>query len=163
MRPASLMRSLQVVIHERLGTWAGQLRPRLASSGLGTIRWVETRSTTDLDRAVRASVAPVVVIDLADRAGSMLEDLDVAVQAAPLGLFLVLDPKNRIVGSQVRELGATDVLSGFVPPPKVARIVASWLPTARRRIERDGWAPPEQPEPELWELPRIGSRQPLRP
>jgi hypothetical protein len=51
-----------------------------------------------------------------------------------------------------RELGATHVLSGPVPPPAVAALLDRWLPLARRRTETAGWstAAPEPPRPEPW-------------
>jgi hypothetical protein len=143
-----------LVTHERLGTWARHLRPRLAAPtmGIGLVRWVESRSSVDLDRAVRGVPAPVVLIDVADRPRAMLEDLDLATQAAPYGFFLVLDSKGHPdVAGLARELGATLVLSGFVPPPRVADLLARWVPIARRRAEVDGWAVPQEPEPEPWE------------
>jgi len=148
------MPSSLVVTHERLGTWARQLRPRLASAG--PQRWTETRSGADLARVVEGTVAPLVVIDLADRPRAMLEDLDDAVQAAPEGLFLVLDPKHHPgVAGLARELGATLVFSGWTAPPQVAELLMRWLPLARIRSERDGWAAPVDPEPEFWERPDL--------
>ena len=127
-----------VVTHERLGTWARQLRPRLASS---STRLIETRSGTELVAAARNALAPLVVIDLADRPRAMLEDLAVAALAVPSGLFLVLDPGELPgLSTLARELGATLTLAGVVPPPQVAAIVARWLPIARRRAEADGWS-----------------------
>jgi hypothetical protein len=143
-----------LVTHERLGTWARQLRSRLAApaTGIGSIRWVESRTGSDLDRVVRGAAAPVVLIDVADRPRAMLEDLDLAAQAAPSGFFLVLDPKGHPgVAGLARELGATLVLSGFVPPPRVADLLIRWVPIARRRAEADGWAVPHAPDPEPWE------------
>jgi hypothetical protein len=130
-----------VVTHERRGTWARHLRPRLA--GAGPIQWVESRSGDDLERAARGSSAPVVVVDVADRPRAMLEDLDRAVRAAPAGLFLVLDPRGHPgVTPLAFELGATLVLAGVAPPPRVAELLLRWLPLARRRGEAEGWAPP---------------------
>ncbi len=148
------MGSPLVVTHERQGTWARHLRPRLAAAGPGPgpIRWAETRSAADLARAVRGVPVPLVVIDVADRPRAMLEDLDLAAQAAPAGLFLVLDPRAHPgVEPLARELGATLVLSGVVPPPRVAEVLLRWLPLARLRAEADGWAVPADPEPEPWE------------
>jgi hypothetical protein len=64
----------------------------------------------------------------------------------------VLDSKGHPdVAGLARELGATLVLSGYVPPPRVADLLARWVPIARRRAEVDGWAVPHEPEPEPWE------------
>jgi len=142
--------SLAVLIHERLGNWARQLRPRLLA---WPIRWIETRSTTDLEAALAGMACPIVLIDLARRPRAGLEDLDRAAQAAPNALILVLDPQaHEGVATLARELGATHVLAGPVTPPSVAELIARWLPLARRRAERDGWsnAPEPEPEPEPW-------------
>lgn len=150
-RAGPTMPTPTVVTHERLGTWAGHLRPRLAA--LGPVRWVESRSGDDLDRAVRGLAAPVVVIDVADRPRRMLDDLDRAARASPGGLFLVLDPRAHPgVPPLASELGATLVLAGVVPPPRVADLVARWLPIARRRAEADGWAVTVGAEPDPWGL-----------
>ena len=149
------MPSSTVVTHERRATWARHLRPRLAAtgSGLGPIRLVESRSGDDLERAVRGTSSPVVVIDVADRPRAMLEDLDRAASACPSGLFLVLDPRAHPgVSALAFELGATLVMAGVVPPTRVARMVLRWLPLARRRAEGAGWAP-DTPGPETW--PRL--------
>ncbi len=137
------MPSTTVVTHERRATWARHLRPRLAAgAGPGPIRWIESRSGDDLERAVRGVSAPVVVLDVADRPRAMLEDLDRAARAAPAGLFLVLDPRAHPgVSALAFELGATLVMAGVVPPPRVAEMVLRWLPLSRRRAESDGWAP----------------------
>jgi DNA-binding NtrC family response regulator len=152
--------SLAVLIHERLGNWARQLRPRL----LGwPIRWVETRSTADLEAALAGMACPVVLIDLARRPRAALEDLDRAAQAAPNALILVLDPQAyEGVATLARELGATHVLSGPVNPPAVARLIARWLPLARRQAEGDGWSnalePEPEPEPWNWLGPLLAGR-----
>ena len=49
-----------------------------------------------------------------------------------------------------RELGATLVLSGHVPPPVVAELLDRWLSLARRRTDADGWSARMAPEPESW-------------
>lgn len=153
-----------VVTHERLGTWARQLRTRLGSTsmtpsggspngtGAGGVRLVETRSGADLAAAVRGVATPIVLIDLGDRPLAMLEDLDEAARVAPGGLFLVLDPARRPgVPALARELGATLALTGVVPPPRVADLIVRWIPLARRRAEADGWSAPDDPRPEPWE------------
>jgi hypothetical protein len=133
-----------VVTHERRGTWARQLRPRLA--GAGPVVWVESRSGDDLEQAIRGVASPIVVIDVADRPRAMLEDLDRAAAAAPAGLFLVLDPRRHPgVTDLAFELGATLALAGAVPPPRVAGLLLRWLPLARRRAEADGWALAKNP------------------
>jgi hypothetical protein len=88
-----------------------------------------------------------VVLDLGNRPRSGLEDLDCAVRAAPDALVLVLDPAGHAgIPALARELGATLVLSGVVPPPAVASRLDRWLRLARRRAETDGWTPDPEPE-----------------
>jgi hypothetical protein len=139
-----------VVLHERLGFWARHLRPRLLA---WPIRWVETRSTADLEAALAGVACPIVLIDLGQRVRAGLEDLDRAAQAAPNGLFLVLDPgAHEGVATLARELGATQIVSGPVPPPEVAGLLTRWLPLAQRQSESDGWSKACEPvaEPEPW-------------
>lgn len=144
------MASLTVVIHERRGTWARHLRPRLSS---WPIRWAETRSADDLEAALAGAACPVVVLDLARSARAGLEDLDRAVQGAPGAMVLVLDPEaHEGVAVLARELGATHVIAGVATPPAVADLLARWLPMAQRQAEGEGWsnAPPPVPVPEPW-------------
>jgi hypothetical protein len=141
-----------LVIHERLGVWARQLRPRLAD---GSVRVVESRSPDDLARVLLdgSGVCPIVLIDLTRRIRAGLEDLDLARRSAPDALILILDPELIDgVALLARELGATDVLSGPATPPQVLRIVTRWLPLSRLRAESSGWASTagEPPEPEPW-------------
>ncbi len=146
----SPLASLTLVIHERRGIWARHLRPRLST---WPVRWVETRSSADLDAALAGAVCPIVVLDLARRVRAGLEDLDRAMQRAPGAMVLVLDPEaHEGVAVLVRELGATHVISGVATPPAVADLLARWLPLAQRQAEGEGWssAPPPVPEPEPW-------------
>jgi len=141
------MSRVPLVIHERIGTWARQLRPRVVS---WPVRLVETRSRADLEGALDRAACPLVLIDLSGRACDILEDLDAAARAAPDALILALDPSPTPgVAALARELGATHVLNGPVVPPRVVALLARWLPLARRRAEADGWA--AEPEPELWD------------
>ena len=97
---------------------------------------------------MRAAPAPLVVIDVADHPRAMLEDLDRAARAAPAGLYLVLDPRGHPgVPALAFELGATLVIAGIIPPPRVAELLLRWLPLGRRRADADGWALPDGPEP----------------
>jgi hypothetical protein len=139
-----------LVIHERIGTWARHLRPRLGES---PVRLVETRSGADLDATLAGACCPVVLIDLGRRPRAALDELDRALRAAPDALVLVLDPESHD-GAELlaRELGATHVISGPAAPPAVARLLTRWLPLAQRRAEAAGWSgsAPEPPEPEPW-------------
>jgi hypothetical protein len=150
--------SLVLVIHERLGHWARQMRPRLSS---WPVRLVETRSAADLEAAVAGRACPVVVIDLSRRVRSGLEDLDRATRAAPNAMVLVLDPgSHEGVALLARELGASHVIAGVATPPAVAALLARWLPLARRRDDRDGWSARPGPEPEPWGWPALVPQPP---
>ena len=141
------MASLVLVIHERIGTWARQLRPRLVGvadpagrdpvggrprGGAGR-RGLPGRG----DRPGPPARAP----------GSKTSTARCAV--APDALVLVLDPEAHDgVAPLARELGATHVVAGPATPPAVAALLARWLPLARRRAEADGWSVAREPEPE---------------
>ena len=141
-----------VILHERLGNWVRQLRPRLLGH---QIRWFETRSRGDLEAALAGLACPVVVIDLGQRAAAGLTDLDLVRERVPDAWVLVLDPEsNNEVPDLARELGATHVFSGFVPPPVVADLVARWVAAAALRLEVAGWSrttfPETETEPWSW-------------
>jgi DNA-binding NarL/FixJ family response regulator len=145
------MARVPLVVHERLGTWARQLRPRVVS---WPVRLIESRSAGALAAAVARAACPLVVIDLGDRPRAGLEDLDRAVRSSPNALVLVLDPTAQpSVARLARELGATHILPGTAPPPAIVALLARWLTLARRRAEADGWAGEPEPEPEPWERP----------
>lgn len=151
--------SQAVIVHERLGRWARQLRPRLADR---PTRVHETRSWDDLEAALAtaATPCPLVVIDLARRVRPGLEDLIRLVNVAPDALTLVLDPDGSDeVALLSQEFGASHVISGAVPPPTVAALLVRWLALARRRAEASGWsalaAVVDEPEPWNWLNPLI--------
>ena len=147
---------IPVATHERRGEWARQLRPRLLAwpTELGSFRLVESRSVDDLERVVAGQPAPIVLLDVSDRPREALDALERAARLAPNGLFLVLDPRSHPeLDRTARELGATLVLPGFVPPPRVADLIARWIPLARRRASADGWSPPLDVRPEANDPP----------
>lgn len=126
-----------VVVHERIATWARQLRPRLAGSAGG---WAETRSAADLARRLLGAVVPVVVLDLADAPAARLEEVALARRESPDALILVLEPRDRPgVPALARELGATRVLAGPATPPEVAEVVSRWVRLSRQRARAGGW------------------------
>ncbi len=132
------MTRVAVILHERRGNWAGQLRTRLQDR---PVRWMETRSAADLDAALLGLACPVVLIDLRDYAAQGLHDLDRAARQSPAARVLVLDPEaNEGVAELARELGATLVIPGFVPPPDVASLVDRWITLAAAQTEREGWS-----------------------
>jgi hypothetical protein len=135
-----------VILHERLGNWARQLRPRLQDE---TIRWYETRSQADLDDVLTGLAFPVVLIDLGKHPASGLNDLDRIVRRAADARVLVLNPESHNeVAALARDLGATYVASGFVPPSVVAGLLARWIALALRHIGRDGWSRTSLPDSE---------------
>jgi hypothetical protein len=141
-----------LVVHERLGNWARHLRPRAAG---WAARLVETRSTSDLEAALGGAPCPLVLIDVAQRPRAALDDLAVALLVAPEALTLVLNPLSlEGVAITARELGATHVVDGTIPPPAVAALLARWLPLAQRRAEAAGvdleHPTPTEPEPWCW-------------
>lgn len=134
-----------VVLHERLGTWARQLRPRLHDL---PIRWFETRSAFDLAEALDGPASPVVLIDLGADPAAPLEDLVQVASGSSSTRILVLDSEGREgVKELARELGATHVVSGFAPPPEVAELVARWVALAAAETGRDGWSRPLPVDP----------------
>ena len=147
MRGRAHVTRVAVVLCERLGTWAAQLRPRLQDR---PVRWFETRSAADLDAALAGVACPVVVMDLGSDPVDGLSQLDRVVQQSPAARVLVLDPGSvEGVGELARELGATHVISGFVPPPEVASLIDRWITLAAAQSEREGWARPVSTETPL--------------
>lgn len=144
------MPKVPLVIHERLGNWARQLRPRVAG---WPVQVVETRSAAELSEGLRRSVCPLAVVDLDRWPARMLSDLEHAGRGALDPLVLVLDPA-RTPGAEAlgRELGATLVWPGFVPPPRVEALLARWLEVARGRRESAGWMENSQSESEPWDV-----------
>jgi len=140
-----ILTRVAVILHERLGNWARQLRPRLH---LQPVRWYETRSAADLDAVLTGLVSPVVLIDLAHEVAAGLRYLGLVLQRAPDAQVLVLDPGAHDEASgMARELGATYVLAGFAPPPLVADLLARWIALAQSRIGREGWSRVLTPDP----------------
>jgi hypothetical protein len=135
-----------VILHERLGNWFRQLRPRLYNH---PVRWLQTRSRADLEEILSGLACPIVLIDLGRHAVVGLKDLDSVLRRAPDARVLVLDPhQQREVPELARELGATHVISGFVPPPIIAELLARWIALAQLGRERAGWSRTTFPETE---------------
>jgi len=143
-----------LLIHERVGNWSRQLRPRLAHR---PARFVETRTGPDIGAALAGASAPcpVVLIDVGRRPRGAIEDLDRARSLAPGALILLLDHEDHAgLATLAREVGATHVWAGPVAPPSVAAFLDRWLTLAHRRAEGLGWHPtaptPTLPEPWNW-------------
>ncbi len=146
------MTRVPVILHERLGNWIRQLRPRLYEQ---PVRWFESRSTRELEVLLTGLAFPVVVIDLDRHAAAGLKDLSLVSLRVPDARILAIDPEGLAeVAGMARELGATHVFSGFVPPPIIADLVAHWIASARRSIERAGWSrtsfPDSETDPWSW-------------
>lgn len=140
---------LPLIVHERLGQWARQLRPRVAS---WPVRLIETRSASDLRAALGPGVGRLVVLDLGRQPARALDDLARCHDTARDALVLALDPSGSAeIASVARALGVTAWLPGPVPPPEVAALLERWLPLARHRAQADGWGAPPPAEPEPWE------------
>ena len=155
------MPSMVLVIHERIGKWARQVRPRLTDR---SVRVVQTRSVDDLESALAGAGlrCPIVLIDLDRRVRPGLEELERAAIVAPEALILVLDPGDHEgVTLLARELGASHVISGPVTPPVVSDLLLRWLALGQKRNELPGWWGPEaervEPEPWNWLTPLLKS------
>ena len=132
------LKRVAVILHERLGQWNRQLRPRLHDQ---RIRWFETRSRGDLDNLLIGLYCPVVLIDFGNQPKTGLQDLERVLDRASDARVLVLDPEcHSGVAGLARELGATHVASGCVPPPWVASLLVRWIELAHRTIDRNGWS-----------------------
>ena len=133
-----------VVLHERLGGWYRQLRPRLTGS---SVRWLESRSLADLEEILGGLAFPIVLIDLTRQHIDGLTTLELVQDRAPGARTLVLKPDGDDETSGLaRELGATHVFSGFAPPPAVAELIARWIAMARHQVESSGWSRRTFPE-----------------
>lgn len=154
------MTQVAVVLHERLGTWSTQLRPRVQGR---PVHWIETRSAADLEKALPGLAFPVVLIDLKRNVVEGLSDLDRLMRLFPGTRVLVLDPEAQDgVAQLARELGATQVISGFAPPPEVACLIDRWIALAERETGRAGWSRPitsDSPlDPEEWLQSIVGDQ-----
>ena len=138
------MTRVPVILDERLGNWIRQLRPRLHDR---PVRWFETRSAKELETLLTGLAFPLVLINLGRSGMDRLNDISLVSSRVPEARILVLDPEAQSGASTVaRELGATQVFSGFVPPPIVAELLSRWIEFAQRGIERSGWSRSQFPE-----------------
>jgi len=139
-----------LAVHERIGYWGRHLRSRLADR---TLRIVETRSTADLERALKGTATPLILIDLGKRVSAGLSDLVSALHVAPDAMVLVTDPQShKGVSLFAREFGATHILSGPVTPIEVLDVMTRWLSIIQERSKFSGWAAssPDSSESEPW-------------
>jgi hypothetical protein len=83
------------------------------------------------------------LIDLKRDVVEGLSNLDRLTRLFPGARVLVLNPEAHDgVAELARELGATHVLSGFVPPPEVACLIDRWISLAEIQTDRAGWSRP---------------------
>jgi hypothetical protein len=141
-----ILTRVPVILHERLGNWIRQLRPRLYQQ---PVRWFESRSTTELEVLLSGLAFPVVLIDLGRNPAIGLKAIRLVSLRVPSARILAIDPEGQAeVARAARELGATLAFSGFVPPPVVAELLLHWITTARRGIEVAGWSRTSFPDTE---------------
>lgn len=140
------MTRIAVILHERIGNWARQLRPRLHDL---PVRWFETRAITDLHPVLGGMSSPVAVIDLGSRPAAGLMALQTILHHASDARVLVLDPQvHDEAATLAREVGATHVMTGFAPPPFVASLLRRWIDLAQSRVDKGGWTKPLIPDSE---------------
>jgi DNA-binding NarL/FixJ family response regulator len=148
-RPSDVVMPTPLIIHERRGRWARQIRPRVNGCAVTVI---ETRSGHDLAAAASRSACPIVVVDLSDRGDSVASDLDQLAGASDGALVLVLDPSPDSGLAEIAlQMGATRVIPATTPPPVVVEILRHWLRLAHDRSQSAGWAEDRTREPEPWE------------
>lgn len=134
-----------VVLHERLGGWARQLRPRLAGS---PARWIETRSTAELLVAITGGASPVILIEASQDPEGNLREVALVVERGGSPLVLFIDPLDRSdVMDLGRELGATLTVGGRCTPPEVAELIGRWIGLSARANAREGWSRPRPADP----------------
>ena len=130
------MRS-RIIVHERIGRWVLQVRPRAGGWGF---ECVETRRPEQAAWRARGHACPIALVDLGKTPGDGLAAVHALARAAPRGLILVLDPlRHEGIDPVCRALGASHVLSGPVVPPVVVDRLERWVELARSRSTLDGW------------------------
>jgi hypothetical protein len=95
------------------------------------------------------------VVDLGSRPVAGLLGLQTILHRASDARVLVLDPEVHHEAAELaRELGATHVIEGSVPPPVVASLLCRWIKLAQTRTDKSGWSkapiPDSESEPWSW-------------
>jgi hypothetical protein len=126
-----------LVIHERIGEWGRQLRPRLAHR---EARLRETRFSGELTAALRGRATALLLLDARRHLRDGLDDLFAAREECPGLLSLVIVDRSCIeLAHVVREWGATHVASAAtLRPPAVSALFDRWLDIAARRRRCSG-------------------------
>lgn len=133
--------------------WARQLRTRVAP---WPARLVESRGRDDLAAAVARSPFAMIVIDLGNSVRAMLDDLRACDPHTHGALVLVLDPSRQEgVAGLARELGASRVISGQCPPPRIVEILENWCRLCLARRKSAGWLPDAAEDPDWWNEPAL--------
>ena len=140
---------ITTIVHERVSSWGRQLRPRLVDR---PVRFVETRSTEELEDAAIGSACPIVVIVVPRRVRGGLEALSRLRGVAPGALCLVVEaPPVPGFAAMARELSASLVLASPTLPPDVMSWLDRWIPLALARSRAAGWSEDARTDPEPWE------------
>jgi hypothetical protein len=110
---------------------------------------------------------PIVLIDLTRNPFEGLRDLDRVVTRSSSARVLVLNPEaHEYASAMARELGATHVISGFVPPPEIAQLIDRWILLASSTAATEGWsrrlAAETPPDAESW-LESVCDGTPTKP
>ncbi|WP_165071705.1 hypothetical protein [Paludisphaera rhizosphaerae] len=134
-----------VVLHERSGVWARQLRARLDGA---PVRWAETRSTAGLLEAVIGDATPVVLIEGGPDPEKALREVAQVVERGSSPLIMFIDPFDRLdVMDAARDLGVTRAVSGRVAPPEVAELIGRWIGLSAKAYASEGWSRPRPADP----------------
>ena len=109
-----------VILHERLGNWNRQLRPRLHQH---PVRWFESRSPADLEGFLEGLACPVILIDLGGSPSMASRRSASWPRGHPMRCRWSSTPEARSERRGLaRELGATYIGSGYVPPAVCRRV-----------------------------------------
>lgn len=133
-----------LIIRDATDWWADHLAPRLADVPIRVARFAPEDPLPD-------GPAPAFALFVLRESPTMgLGSLDRIARLRPPPCILVLDPLSRPgVPDLARELGAVRVISGPIPPPRVAAIFRDWSNLRRRRIPQQAGAAmrPHDPTP----------------
>ena len=118
----------------------GHLVRSTPAAGPGAaVHWIETRSATDLDKALLGLACPVVLIDLRRNVVQGLSDLDRLTRFFPGARVLVLDPEAHDGAVELaRESGATPRDRRVCTASQVACLIDRWIALAGLQTDRAG-------------------------
>lgn len=140
---------VKLILHERIGRWARQFRPRADAWG---VRLIESRSLSDLESALGLSSAPIVIVDFRDRAQPPFDAIVLTRMIASNSLILAVIPgAEPHLGMDAVEAGATISRHTTSPLLDTLNLIERWVKLAKSRSETGGWSPDRSPTPEPWE------------